>query len=101
MVHVAPEGIEQSAPERATLGLPREPPQHHRQVQYNHLEASFDGIRNAEFLIKFRPARLRHDGAIERVNGSGLELAAKQPYHGLSIRVGRTGRPVVFGAGAG
>jgi hypothetical protein len=55
MVHVAPEGIEQSAPERRPLGLPRKPPQHHRQVQHNHLEASFDGIRNAEFRIKFRP----------------------------------------------
>jgi hypothetical protein len=33
------------------------------------------------------------------VNGSGLELAAKQPYHGSSV--GRTARPVVFGAAAG
>ena len=44
---------------------------------------------------------LRHDGAIERVDGSGLELAAKQPYHGSSMRVGPTARPVVFGAAAG
>jgi hypothetical protein len=101
MIHVAPEGIEQSAPERATSGLPRKPRQHHRQVQHNHLEASFDAIRNAEFLIKFRPAGLRHDGAIERVNGSGLELAAKQRYHGSSMRAGRAARRVVFGAAAG
>ncbi len=79
MIHVATEGIEQGAPERRTLRLPFEPPQYHRQMQHDQLKASFDAIRNAEFFIKFRPTRLCHDGAIERVNGPGVELAAKQP----------------------
>ena len=43
------------------------------------LKASFDGVRDAEFLIKLGPSGLCHDGAIERVNGRGVELAAKQP----------------------
>jgi hypothetical protein len=48
-------------------------------MEDDHVEAPLDGVSGAEFLIKPGPSSLCHDGAIERVDGSGVEPAAKQP----------------------
>jgi hypothetical protein len=47
-------------------------------MQQKQIETPVKGVRDGIFAVEDRPARLRHDGAIEGRNGVGPPVAAKQ-----------------------
>ena len=90
VVHVPAKHIENrlaQRPRRALIGSlgTAKPAAHQRQMQHDHVESAFGRVRHAETQVESRMPGLRHDRAIERGNGGGSGVAAKQPKnHGAT-----------------
>src|SRR5260221_7730774 len=57
-------------------------PQHQHHMQNDHIEPAIDRVRHPITTIEFGGSRLRHDHAIESVDGAALGRAAKgERYH--------------------
>src|SRR5262249_19037462 len=70
VVHVAAKPVKDALRQLTRLlRLPSEPPKQQDQMQNDNVEASLDSVRNPVGEIEGRQARLRHDRAIEGVNG--------------------------------
>src|ERR1700692_3904743 len=68
-------------------GFATEPAAHQREMQHNQVETALRRIGHAEGEVEGGVARLRHDRAIEGVNGGRCGAAAKQPKNHASQRV--------------
>ena len=86
VVHVLAEAVEQRLGKGGVGARPAQLRQHHPQVQHHHIETAVNRVRYAQRLIKQRFSRLRHDHAIDGLNGAargqpGFPEVVELPKH--------------------
>ena len=85
-VHIVAEAIEQRLG-KAGAALDRlQPPQYHPQMQHQQIKTAVNRVRHAQVPIKQRFSRLRHDHAIDGLNGAargypGFPEVIERPKH--------------------
>ena len=85
-VHILAEAVEQRLAQlRPALDRPQ-PPQYHPQMQHQQVKTAVNRIRHAQVPIKQRFSRLRHDHAIDGLNGAaqghpGFPEVIERPKH--------------------
>ena len=79
MVHIAAEPVKDLLTKRRQLrlGLSTDPPQHQDEMQHDHVETATDRVWHPIIAIEYGGSRLRHDHAIDPLNGRVRRKAAK------------------------
>ena len=95
IVHILAEPVESRLPGRpGRFVTARQPVENQAEMQHQQIEPAIQRVRDAEIAVEDRRAGLRHDGAIERLDGRALGVPAKHRQHWSCSRAGPGVSPV-------